>query len=361
MENYIFYQTKTKYTNTGDALINRALIESLRKYGKVKCNCSEDIPKKFIDELGIKNNEKIICKNELDFVRKIKKATKNKNVYIVSGLGHNYGGGFKKNIRNILAGILFAIYRLCGVKIIRIGISIGPITKVLALTEKFRSLSINEYLVRDTQSLELCHKIGIKKAKMCPDMSWLYLKEESRKINKNNNVIINLRDWNDEKYKLTLISKCEESLRQLSKKFNGNINIKFTYQVLEDKRFCKELYEYFKKKYTSIFVDEQITLNNAKEYYSDVSWNISDRMHSLLLGYKFGALPIALIDIKKNKKIFQTFKDCGLKDLIIDTYEKKDKKIQNIIDNNEIFMKKIFKVEKEKQGEIEDILEKIFK
>lgn len=42
--NTIYYQTKTKFNNTGDALINKALIEMLRNYGQLKCNCSKEIP-----------------------------------------------------------------------------------------------------------------------------------------------------------------------------------------------------------------------------------------------------------------------------------------------------------------------------
>ena len=56
--NYIFYQTKTKFINTGDALINKALLDTLREYGKLQCNCSKEIPQDFIEEIGIKEGEK---------------------------------------------------------------------------------------------------------------------------------------------------------------------------------------------------------------------------------------------------------------------------------------------------------------
>ena len=69
---------------------------------------------------------------------------------------------------------------------------------MLGITEKIRSSPINTYLVRDTQSLELCHKLGIKKASLCPDMSWLYIKGQNRKIKKTNIVILNPRDWEDD-------------------------------------------------------------------------------------------------------------------------------------------------------------------
>ena len=73
MENYIFYQTRTEFKNTGDTLINKALIDTLREYGHLQCYCSKEIPQDFLMQLEIKENEKIYCKNELQFVMKILK------------------------------------------------------------------------------------------------------------------------------------------------------------------------------------------------------------------------------------------------------------------------------------------------
>lgn len=367
--NYIFYQTKTKFINTGDALINKALLDTLREYGKLQCNCSKEIPEDFIEELGIKEEEKINCKNEIIFVSTILKrafkSKKNKDkVFIVSGLGHTFGGSMRKVIRNLLVGFLFPIYRLFGVKIIRIGLSIGPISNLLAITEKFRSLFINEYLVRDTQSLELCHRIGIKKAKLCPDLSWLYLKEKERKGNINKNVIINLRKnilhENDENYINCMISKCEEILKEINLKTNKKMHLIFTYQVAEDKEYCKKMYEIFKNKYPSELIEDQISLKDAEKYYSLASYNISNRMHSLLLGYKYGSLPIALIDTKKHVKIEQTLIDCKLEKLAIDVYYGNKNEIEYILDNSNELLSQLFKVEKEKQIEILKILDRIF-
>lgn len=366
--NYFYYQTKTKFINTGDALINKALLDTLREYGRVQCNCSKEIPEFFIKELEINNDEKIETKSELGFVLNILKAAirsklKGDKVFIVSGLGHNFGGSFKKCIRNLVAGILFPIYRLFGVKIVRIGMSIGPVTKLLAITEKIRSIFINYYYVRDTQSLELCKNIGIKKAKICPDMSWLYLKNNKRSENKNNIVIVNLRSSilheNSEEYINCMISKCREILHYLNDSVNRKLHIIFTYQVLEDEEYTKKLYEIFKDEFECEFYDKQIRLENAEIFYSKATYNISNRMHSLLLGYKYGALPIALIDTKKHIKIQQTLLDCDLPELAIDIYNGKKEDIINIIDNKEFLFDKLLKVEKNKQKEIISELDKI--
>lgn len=51
---------KNQIYNTGDVLINQALINELRKYGQLCANCSSSIQDEFIDELGILFNEKVV-------------------------------------------------------------------------------------------------------------------------------------------------------------------------------------------------------------------------------------------------------------------------------------------------------------
>lgn len=364
--NIIYYQTKTKFDNTGDALINRALIETLRKYGVLKCNCSDEIPEKFISELGIRESEKINVKNEIGFLLSILRdsriAKKHGNkVYIVSGLGHNYGRSLKKCIRNIVASLIFLIYKIYEVKTVRIGMSIGPISRMLGITEKIRSVFIDYYYVRDTKSLELCHRIGIKKAKMCPDMSWLYDFDGERHANDNNDICINLRgtvDFNaDEDYQEKVIKKCDEIIANL---YRDGAKLYFCYQVLEDKDFCNYIYDRFKKKYNSELIEQQLGLDDASEIYSKCTYNISNRLHSLLLGYKYGALPIALLDQKKNFKIQQTMVDSGLGELSIDVYSDSSNNAERISQQKNDFASKLFEVEKKRQEEILTILEYIF-
>ena len=97
MMNHIYYQTKTLFSNTGDVLINKALLCKLREYGIVKANCSSEIPESFVEQLGIREGERINSNSELGFVFQIlKDRIKGSNVYIVSGLGHIAGGGEKE-------------------------------------------------------------------------------------------------------------------------------------------------------------------------------------------------------------------------------------------------------------------------
>lgn len=366
--NYIFYQTKTKFSNTGDALINNSLLSVLRSYGKIKANCGNDIPEEFIKQLGISENEKLNGYSEFNFIFSVLKyAFKAKfhgdKVYIFSGLGHTYGGSLKKVLRNLIAGFLFPLYSVFGVKIVRIGITLGPISRLLAFTELFRSICIYKYLVRDTASLVLCHKIGIKKAELCPDMSWLYKIHSDRILNNTNNVIVNLRNSTfeehiDNNYIENLLTKCDNVLSKIKESFSNNLNIIVTYQVLDDKEFSLLVYKRLSKKFNVEFVPKQMDLNDVGQYYGKARYTISNRMHSLLLCYKFGSLPIALIDVKEHIKVSSAFRDCGLSDLLIDVNTPSDN-TNKIINETNLLYNKLIKQEQINQNHIIDILNNI--
>ena len=367
--NYIFYQTKTKFSNTGDALINKALIETLRNYGKLYANCSKDIPDFFINELGIEKEEKIIAPSEFSFIKTVLKYSKlnrkNNKVYLFSGLGDSYGGNRHQVIRNIMSSLIFALFRIANVKIIRIGRSVGPLSKSMQLSERFRSIFLSYNYVRDSKSLQRCRAYGIKRVSYCPDMSWLYDINDTRTINSTNTIMVNLRnkifdDVNNEFIDATL-NKLDSTLEAFSLMLGNGMKIIVAYQIEEDAEFSKIVYDRLKIKFDVQYINHQMRLDELKQYYGKVDYHISNRMHSLLVGYKYGSLPIALIDPRNHTKISATFEDCGLEKLIIDIYKKEAKEnVKYLISQKEKLMKQIFKCEKSMQKKIHTILDEIF-
>lgn len=370
--NYIYYQTKTLFSNTGDVLINRSLITTLRTYGIIRANCASSIPPTFIEALGVRQEEKIEAKSEWAFLSHILKAAVAGNrVYIVSGLGHISGGGVKRMARNITACLLFMIYRLLRVNIVRIGFSIGGITKGLALTEFLRGCLVSDYYVRDTQSLSLCHSIGIKKAKLCPDMSWLYEGNGRRSYNLTigggkQNVLLNFRNRKWESRTLggdddPLTKQILGILDCMRKKMDFTIII--AYQVAADYHYSQYLAQLLGEMYEVEFVKGQMDLDGAEALYGRTTYVISNRLHSLLLCYKYGALPIGLVDRNENMKIVSTFKDCGLGNLLInigDNDARLDAVLSDIIAGKMKHYDYLVAVERQKRMEILDCLNSIF-
>jgi len=78
------------------------------------------------------------------------------------------------------------------------------------------------------------------------------------------------------------------------------------------------------------------------------------------LGYKYGSLPIAVIDTEKHIKISQTLKDNNLNDFIVDVYSGNEQDVNKIIDNKNILFEKLVETEKYNTNKILEILNKIF-
>lgn len=366
--NTIFYQTNTQFENTGDVLINRTLIDFLREYGKVKCNCSTKIPEEFLKELDIREEEKLICKGSMHYAWLVLKSSfqrkKGDCIYLVSGLGHQWGGNRKVYCKNVISGILFAIFKAMGVRIIKIGFSIGPVTKQLAATERFRSNFISHYYVRDQKSYELCKEIGINKAMICPDMSWLYERKLVKEFNNGNEVCVCLRESilneTNPQYISAMFRKIEEVLEIAGRKIGDDMKVFFFYQVKRDSAFAKQAYEHFKDKYDCVFIKEQVTIDTASTHYARFRYVISNRLHSLLLGYKYGTMPIAVIDSQNHIKISQTFIDNGLEDYLIDVYAENREKIERLVERDNDYYGKLLLAEKKNVELIQETLNSIF-
>ena len=368
--NYIFYQTKTKYSNTGDMLINRALIEALRKFGVLYANCSKNIPGSFLASLGLTSDEKMVSKNELDFIKAVLKyalkCRKNGDrVYVFSGPGELFGSKAKLVIRNFASGLILPVLRLAGVKIVRIGRSVGPISRLMAISEWIRCVSLSHYFVRDCQSLARCKKMGIKKVKFCPDMAWMYDVAHSHDINRTNVVMVNLRnsifDEVDEEFVETTLQKCEEVLDRINLFTRGKMKVFVTCQTTEDEGFSRVVYERLKKRYETEHSNHKMLLEDLKPAYQKVDYHISNRMHSLLVGYKYGSLPIALVDTRKHVKISSTFTDNQLEDLMFDISDPLDlQRLLWVLTNRNQIMHTLFDCERKNQEKVFSALRDCF-
>lgn len=364
--NIIFYQTKTLFSNTGDALINKALISCLRNFGKIVANGEKNIPESFLKELGLQENEVVYCKSEIDFVLKILTAAvraflKGDKVFLFSGLGHTHGGTKERVKRNYIAGLILGIYRLFGVKPVRLGLTLGPVTKGMGTSEKFRSRFIHKYWVRDSFSLETCNNLKINKAEILPDMSWYYQEDSPREFNDSNTVVVNLKQVNlEQSLRGDVQEKTLNKLINALGVLDNGVRIIVCYQVASDKDMALQVYEELCKAHDNVeLINEQLTLGSAQSIYSQAAYVFSNRMHSLLFSYKYGALPIPVINAEKHKKITCAYTDNDLGELILDVFKDGIDEFQNIHDKRDELYRKLIDVEEENTRIIEQNLEEL--
>lgn len=327
-----FFQGNTQYENTGDVLINKSLIQLLRKQGDVVVNDAQ-MPEWYVTSLNLMDKERITRKN-ITFTKCLLKSLFDSNVkvYIIAGPpGHLFGNSAKKSFRNIISGCFFLILQAFGAKIIKIGFSMGPIGKSLSYTEWFRALFTNYYLVRDSISLKLAKTIGIHKASFFPDLAWAYEVQPFITVGEKETIVLSFRNsivegQSSDQY----LERLRDTLFSMLKSANKNYHVVVSYQVERDFEFCKKLYVELSEEIKVSFNETQVTLENASNTYKSAVCIITNRLHGALLAYKYGALPLVLTDANDHLKIKGIYLDAGISNLILDVNA-------NVTDNIENF------------------------
>ena len=365
-----FINIRTQYGNSGDALINRELIKALRDFGEVQAYCGPEVDRAFIEDLQLSQKEKVAVSNTFLFTMRvlccaIKGRAKENRVYSVGGLGDRYGGSKKDVLKDFAAFCLFCIYRMFGVKIISIGRSLGKMVRSREWSEKIRSIPVNTYLVRDTKTLAYCNKLGIKKAEYCPDLSWL-MPHKCEKINQRPCLALTFRaaaiGKKDPEYASAVIKKTQEVVEELQKVSETKMRLLIFYQVESDREFAEKMYHSFVdlQEYEVAFLPDRKRLKDIETVYGQSMFHISNRLHSLLLGFKFGSLPIALVN-SKNAKIVSTLRDSQLSDLQIELEADQKKtraRLSWLYENRAELFQQVISCEDKKRAEITEILQR---
>ena len=110
-------------------------------------------------------------------------------------------------------------------------------------------------------------------------------------------------------------------------------------------------------------IPELVTLDNTNDYYGQSQIVVTNRLHVLLLSYKYGALPIGLTDLKGHKKIHGIFNDNGLEDLLIDIYAGDDvitDSFERILNKRTDYLQIIKSVEQKNRATLKQIFSNIF-
>lgn len=366
MKKTIFYQGKTQYSNTGDALINKSLVDHFRRHANVVLN-DGGMPASYLQELNMQPTE-LSGKGGAAFIIFLIKtaftnlfAKRQELFFLATPPGHQFGGGLKSFVKHFALVLFYMVLYVLNVKIIKIGFSIGPIDKGAALMERWKSLFIPFYYVRDPLSLALVKKIGIKKAKFFPDLAWTYVVKEQ--VDDRDAVFLSFRSqvvtgMDGKSYAEDLVHK----IKKLVVEGLDDLRIVIGYQVKEDREFCQLLYNEIKSAREVEFHDEQITLSTAN-IFSSYKFMLTNRLHVALLGYQYGALPLILSDIDKHKKIKGIFEDADASSLLLDVNHVIDVLLDSVKYfnlNRENALKKLFDKEAEYECLSRQIVYEIF-
>lgn len=315
----------TQPYNLGDLVINKMLIDELCKYGYVYVDIYRT-PSSFGNYLLINENaidvycnEKITIKrlNVIGFSRIIKK--RNVNLYTTSPgpMGINNNFYIKLAFRIIRWAIRFNKVSFY---------SIGKCCSMMAYNnEKIGQLHCDKIFLRSKFSVDYVNKKVPNKASYIPDLAFL-LRQYVNLQNKEKKVAMTFRDENSEDY----FNECMDLVKKC---IDIGYSVHLFYQVKTDKVFMERLYNSVKK--WNVNMKEDILWFDDLYYYSDKQFVFSNRLHALLIGMVYNAIPVALV--KKDKRVVK------IEDVFNTVFDKEHKEnfYYNHIENNDII--KLFK------------------
>lgn len=296
-----YFICATQTTNLGDLIINKMLIDELCNYGKVfvdAYNISDDFKKPLItnpnvvDVISLGFSIKRI--RFYNFIKYITGIKRNKIRLITRSPGPLIG--LSRKVRFGFC-IVNAIGRLCGSRVVLFG---NCCSEAYSKNQVLKGNFENAIYFRSFDSMSYSSKYLKSRIGFIPDLAFLLPNKSA--VHKKKLVAIDYR----------LIPETEDEIlfdiKSIVRDFiKEGYSVEIYYQVKGDKMFSEKLYQEIKQ--DGVIFRKEIVWYDDLDYYADKAFILSNRLHSLLFGAVYGAIPIARItDEPKLSKIEHVFK-----------------------------------------------------
>ncbi|MGF9567111.1 polysaccharide pyruvyl transferase family protein [Neorhizobium sp. JUb45] len=309
-----FFSANTQYENAGDALINRELLKVLRRWGRVRV-AQSGAPEAFIKQLRLEPQELHYESRPALWLGAVLAGTKarfsrTERPYLALTPG-DPGGFFDRDV--MLRGALMLMLTLAGVRIVRLGVSLGRMSRGRLRFEAFMSRFYAHIGIRDSNSLDLARTYGFRNCGYFPDFALaLDPTEGFSKVDHHFNIAVSLRDDNlGQVDRAMLVTKLDQVIDAVS--VNRPVSLHFVAQVGLDDAFARYLKDRYAGRIRSVMSEEQ-NIDRLTNIYSRADLIVSNRLHALLLASACGAVPLGLLFPESNVKIVGLLGDLGLGD-----------------------------------------------
>lgn len=306
MNSYFICATQT--SNVGDLIINKMLIDELCLYGKV-----------FVDAYGLPDNFKSVLlrnANTIDVNKeycctakrpsvsnliKLIRIIKEQHIF---QLTQSPGPLLKQPLKTWLGfSLIHFIFKSYGVSIQYYG---NCCSSVAVKKQQLNPSLVNKFFLRSYSSIEYAKGFYGDRCNYIPDLAFLLRYHVKSKENDTSNIIAyNVRKGND------VDKLIEKSIELIAYVASQGYEVVLYHQVASDKSIMEDIYEHCEM--SNVSMRKEIVWYDDLDFYADKKFVISNRLHSLLAGAAFDAIPIGLIE--KNaaqSKIGDVFKSAQL-------------------------------------------------
>lgn len=360
-KNKILFIVATQYENMGDLLINRCLVNQIAQFGDVYLD-TKNVPLSFKQLLlehpnthELKEISPISLKGKgllmLPFVRSFRFS----HVFKSPG---PFGGAktIGDKFRYYLFFYIFSLLKSRGANAYLIGNDLivrSPFDEMIF--SKYAGV-VNKIFVRSKKNREQLQALGLKNVGYSPDLCFLLeQKEDLPAKDQCDRVGISFRDLQDEKWNAVVLDAVKNFV---SFSLEQGKQVDFFYQVERDYDYNKMLFGLFEGK-EGIHFREQILIWEDRDYYASLYAVLSNRLHVVLLGQSYGAIPLALINgDSKTKKIRDIYESIDLAECVFGKVDKKD--LTLIRQSEQALFAKVKKVNETQRHIFNDTMNEVF-
>lgn len=329
---WIFVYLKTQFSNAGDALIIREQVRIFRRFGKIHAARS-GVPEAFLQELALSSSEVLPGGWLKLVVRAAMHAAKSQEgSYLLLPPG-DPGGGV--TIGTLSRCFIFPLLSLLGIRIVRVGFSLGRLSPMRMRLESWISRWCYFQGIRDGLSMADAQRYYFKKIGYFPDLS-LYMPHASEmrgpEQTRNPRIAISFRGDNlDEQSKKATIDHLFRSIER----YRETATLVGIVQVERDQDFVARIVDEARARgfRTDSNLLKSINLKKLAESYSKCDLVVTNRLHVFLFGALNGSMPLAILDRVRNRKITGILETLGLSNFSIEIFSTEGEAIR--IDNLE--------------------------
>ncbi|MFN4238408.1 MAG: polysaccharide pyruvyl transferase family protein [Vogesella sp.] len=355
----VYFFANTQHENLGDRGIAISLLAEVRSFAETIVN-AKGCPEDYVDELaGYSDN--VVRESKLSSVLSmVLKRLSGKKVFLLMKPGHffgNDGGVLSKFLQFFVFLMLYAF----GVRVVRLGCSLGPFGSTALFIEKISSRLFYKYTAREDYSISYMKRSGAYRTTYFPDLAFAlpstFIPPLGVGFEKRDTISLSFRSEDN------ILDTVWRVIEILHCGLGSGKKIRFVpvAQVTRDFSFLSKIASGAVCDIDKVVVYPQSSKEQIFDIYRKSEFIISNRLHALLFAAKLGCLPIALIKKERNVKIVGVFEKVGLADLIVDIDDPSlESKVTHLFMNRDFYLKRVMLAFEEQSVLISDILHETF-
>jgi polysaccharide pyruvyl transferase WcaK-like protein len=327
---HFFFSARTQHENLGDGVISRELIRLAAQQGTVTVY-SGGMPAEFLGTIGVQPQDCIhspyrygMCMVKEALLWRLGKRT-HPPVLLLNPGGFEGGVSYAHVPKHLLLIGAYAFMRLIGIRILRVGCSVGPFTPLRCWLERCKARFAYRRSARDDISLDYVKKHGFAEYMYFPDLAFLMPRpvRVAEASDAERRLVLSFRS---EKKRRAYDPAVNAAIQELVGQFGSGARLSFVTQVSFDSERNANLRQLLDPGLANSEILESSSEPTVSAEYARATAVFSNRLHVLLLALRQGVPAYAVIDPAVNSKIAGIYRTVGLEDYIVDI-SKSDRKL----------------------------------